>query len=94
MTTSVIDQLRQQRDNELSKAQKYLLTKQQAENQLARLKNKQRYLSQKERTHRTHQLCNIGGALAHFFPKLMYSSREEIYDFVEKLSASSGGDKE
>lgn len=92
MTTSVIDQLRQQRDNELSKAQKYLKKKQQAENQLARLENKQRYISQKDRTHRTHQLCNIGGALVYFFPKLMDLSREEIYDFVEKLSASFGGD--
>jgi len=94
MTTSVIDQLRQQRDHELSKAQEYLKKKQQAENQLAGLENKQRYLSQKERAYRTHQLCNIGGALAHFFPKLIDLSREEIYDFVEKLSASSGGDTE
>ena len=94
MTTSIINQLRQQRDHELSKAQKYLQKKQQAENQLARLENKQRYLSQKDRTHRTHQLCNIGGALAHFYPKLMDLSREEIYDFVEKLSASFGGDTE
>lgn len=72
----------------------YLQKKQQAENQLARLENKQRYLSQKERSHRTHQLCNIGGALAHFFPKLMDLSREEIYDFVEKLYTDSGGDRE
>ncbi len=42
METSIIDQLRQQRDHELSKAQKYLQKKQQAENQLARLENKQR----------------------------------------------------
>lgn len=94
METSIIDQLRQQRDHELSKAQKYLQKKQQFESQLARLENKQRYLSQKERSNRTHQLCNIGGALAHFFPKLMDLSREEIYDFVEKLYTDSGGDRE
>lgn len=91
METSIINQLRQQRDHELSEIEKCLKKKQQAKNQLARLKNKQRYLSQKERSRRTHQLCNIGGALAHFFPKLMELSRDEIYDFVEKLSA--GGDK-
>ncbi len=94
METSIIDRLRQQRDHELSKAQKYLQKKQQVENKLARLENKQRYLLQKKRSRRTHQLCNIGGALAHFFPKLMDLSREEIYDFVEKLYTDSGGDRE
>lgn len=88
---SIIDQLRKERDHELSEIEKCLKKKQQAENQLTRLKNKQHYLSQKERSRRTHQLCNIGGALAHFFPNLMELSREEIYDFVEKLSAV--GDK-
>ncbi len=94
METSIIDRLRQQRDHELSKAQKYLQKKQQVENKLARLENKQRYLLQKKRSRRTHQLCNIGGALAHFFPKLMDLSREEIYDFVENLYTDSGGDRE
>ena len=86
MKTSIIDQLRQQRDHELSKAQKYLQKKQQAENQLARLENKQRYLSQKERSHRTHQLCNIGGAVLHFWPEAEQLTKAEFYELLERLA--------
>lgn len=81
-----IEKLEQEREDNITKIQKYELKKEQLEHQLARAENKERFLSKKERDRRTHQLCNIGGAVEHFFPEAKNMTREQFYNFMEHLS--------
>ena len=34
---------------------------------------------------RTHQLCNIGGAVVSFYPELAYLLQEELYNLFDKV---------
>ena len=53
---------------------------------LERLENRKRHLEQGERKKRTHQLCNIGGAVEGVFPVATVMSKLELYEWMEMLS--------
>ena len=52
---------------------------------LNRTESRKKTKSKAERALRTHQLCNIGGAVVSFYPELAYLSPEELYNLFNKI---------
>ncbi|MBR4450518.1 MAG: DUF3847 domain-containing protein, partial [Clostridia bacterium] len=52
---------------------------------LNRAESRKKTKSKAERALRTHQLCNIGGAVVSFYPELAYLSQEELYNLFDKV---------
>ena len=52
---------------------------------LNRTESRKKTKSKAERALRTHQLCNIGGAVVSFYPELVYLSQEELYNLFDKV---------
>ncbi len=80
MTKKTLDELRFERDEAQKK-------KMQAQHQLNRLENRKAYLEKGERAKRTHELCNIGGAVEHFMPMTIGMDNVAAYEFMERLAA-------
>ena len=52
---------------------------------LNRAESRKKTKSKAERALRTHQLCNIGGAVVSFYPELAYLSPEDLYNLFNKI---------
>ena len=70
----------------LVKREQYENQRQQISHQLQRLEQREKYLRQGAAKERTHKLCNIGGAVLHFWPEAQQLTKEEIYELLEHLA--------
>ena len=61
--------------------------RQQISHQLQRLEQREKYLRQGAAKERTHKLCNIGGAVLHFWPEAQQLTKAEFYELLEHLAA-------
>ena len=52
-----------------------------------RLEQREKYLRQGAAKERTHKLCNIGGAVLHFWPEAQQLTKAEFYELLERLAA-------
>ena len=71
----------------LEKRQQYEIQQQQLTHQLQRLERREAFLRQGAAKARTHQLCNIGGAVLHFWPEAQQLTKAEFYELLERLAA-------
>ena len=71
----------------LEKRQQYEIQRQQLTHQLQRLERREAFLRQGAAKARTHQLCNIGGAVLHFWPEAQQFTKAEFYELLEHLAA-------
>ena len=71
----------------LEKRQQYEAQQQQLTHQLQRLEQREAFLRQGAAKARTHQLCNIGGAVLHFWPEAQQLTKAEFYELLERLAA-------
>ena len=60
--------------------------RQQISHQLQRVEQREKYLRQGAAKERTHKLCNIGGAVLHFWPEAQQLTKAEFYELLERLS--------
>ena len=70
----------------LAKREQYETQRQQISHQLQRLEQREKYLRQGAAKARTHQLCNIGGAVLHFWPEARQLTKVEFYQLLERLA--------
>ena len=70
----------------LTKREQYENQRQQISHQLQRLEQREKYLRQGAAKERTHKLCNIGGAVLHFWPEVQQLTKAEFYELLEQLS--------
>ena len=70
----------------LAKREQYVTERQQISRQLQRLEQREKYLRQGAAKERTHKLCNIGGAVLHFWPEAQQLTKAEFYELLEQLS--------
>ena len=70
----------------LAKREHYVTERQQISRQLQRLEQREKYLRQGAAKERTHKLCNIGGAVLHFWPEAQQLTKAEFYELLEQLS--------
>ena len=70
----------------LAKREQYEAQRQQISHQLQRLEQREKYLRQGAAKERTHKLCNIGGAVLHFWPEAQQLTKAEFYELLEQLS--------
>ncbi len=85
-----IEKLTKEREVNTEKLAGYERKKEQLEHQIEREENRQTYINKKDRDHRTHHLCNLGGTVEHFFPVTKALTREEMYSVFEELSELPG----
>ena len=71
----------------LTKREQYEARRQQISHQLQRLEQREKYLRQGAAKERTHKLCNIGGAVLHFWPESQQLTKAEFYELLEHLAA-------
>lgn len=71
----------------LEKRQQYEAQQQQLTHRLQRLERREAFLRQGAAKARTHQLCNIGGAVLHFWPEAQQLTKVEFYQLLEHLAA-------
>ena len=71
----------------LAKREQYENQRQQIFHQLQRLEQREKYLRQGAAKERTHKLCNIGGAVLHFWPEAQQLTKAEFYELLEHLAA-------
>ena len=71
----------------LAKREQYEAQRQQISHQLQRLEQREKYLRQGAAKERTHKLCNIGGAVLHFWPEAQQLTKAEFYELLERLAA-------
>lgn len=71
----------------LEKRQQYEAQQQQLTHRLQRLERREAFLRQGAAKARTHQLCNIGGAVLHFWPEAQQLTKAEFYELLERLVA-------
>ena len=64
-----------------------LAQRQQISHQLQRVEQREKYLRQGAAKERTHKLCNIGGAVLHFWPEAQQLTKAEFYELLEHLAA-------
>ena len=75
-------------DDQLERLLSILRKEEKAEAEIHRLnraESRKKTKSKAERALRTHQLCNIGGAVVSFYPELAYLSPEELYNLFNKI---------
>ena len=70
----------------LAKREQYEAQRQQISHQLQRLEQREKYLRQGAAKERTHKLCNIGGAVLHFWPEVQQLTKAEFYELLEHLA--------
>ena len=70
----------------LAKREQYVTERQQISRQLQRLEQREKYLRQGAAKERTHKLCNIGGAVLHFWPEAQQLTKAEFYELLERLA--------
>ena len=70
----------------LEKRQQYEAQRQQISHQLQRLEQREKYIRQGAAKERTHKLCNIGGAVLHFWPEALQMTKAEFYELLERLA--------
>ena len=70
----------------LAQREQYETQRQQITHQLQRLEQREKYLRQGAAKERTHKLCNIGGAVLHFWPEAQQLTKAEFYELLERLS--------
>ena len=70
----------------LAQREQYETQRQQISHQLQRLEQREKYLRQGAAKERTHKLCNIGGAVLHFWPETQQLTKAEFYELLEQLS--------
>lgn len=73
----------------LAQREQYENKRQQISHQLQRLEQREEYLRQGAAKERTHKLCNIGGAVLHFWPEAQQLTKVEFYELLERLSTLS-----
>ena len=73
----------------LAQREQYENKRQQISRQLQRLEQREKYLRQGAAKERTHKLCNIGGAVLHFWPEAQQLTKAEFYELLERLSTLS-----
>lgn len=71
----------------LAQREQYETQHQQISHQLQRLEQREKYLRQGAAKERTHKLCNIGGAVLHFWPEAQQLTKAEFYELLERLTA-------
>ena len=71
----------------LSKREQYETQRQQISHRLQRLEQREKYLRQGAAKERTHKLCNIGGAILHFWPEAQQLTKAEFYELLGHLAA-------
>ena len=71
----------------LAQREQYETQRQQISHQLQRLEQREIYLRQGAAKERTHKLCNIGGAVLHFWPDVQQLTKAEFYELLERLAA-------
>ena len=71
----------------LAKREQYENQWQQISRQLQRLEQREKYLRQGAAKERTHKLCNIGGAVLHFWPEAQQLTKVEFYELLERVAA-------
>ena len=75
-------------DDQLDRLLSILRKEEKAEAEIHRLnrtESRKKTKSKAERALRTHQLCNIGGAVVSFYPELAYLSPEDLYNLFNKI---------
>ena len=70
----------------LAQREQYETQRQQLAHQLHRLEQREKYLRQGVAKERTHKLCNIGGAVLHFWPETQQLTKAEFYELLERLA--------
>ena len=70
----------------LAQREQYETQRQQITHQLQRLEQREKYIRQGTAKERTHKLCNIGGAVLHFWPEAQQLTKAEFYELLEQLS--------
>ena len=70
----------------LAQREQYETQRQQITHQLQRLEQREKYIRQGAAKERTHKLCNIGGAVLHFWPEAQQLTKAEFYELLERLS--------
>ena len=70
----------------LAQREQYETQRQHITHQLQRLEQQEKYLRQGAAKERTHKLCNIGGAVLHFWPAAQKLTKAEFYELLEQLS--------
>ena len=70
----------------LAQREQYEAQRQQITHQLQRLEQREKYIRQGAAKERTHKLCNIGGAVLHFWPEAQQLTKAEFYELLERLS--------
>ena len=71
----------------LAQREQYENQRQQITHQIQRLEQREKYLRQGAAKERTHKLCNIGGAVLHFWPEVQQLTKAEFYELLERLTA-------
>ena len=71
----------------LAQREQYETRRQQISHQLQRVEQREKYLPQGVAKERTHKLCNIGGAVLHFWPEAQQLTKAEVYELLERLTA-------
>ena len=71
----------------LAQRGQYENQRQQISHQLQRLEQREKYLRQGAAKERTHKLCNIGGAVLHFWPEAQQLTKAEFYELLERVAA-------
>ena len=71
----------------LAKREQYENQRQQISHQLQRLEQREKYFRQGTAKERTHKLCNIGGAVLHFWPEAQQLTKVEFYELLERVAA-------
>ena len=57
----------------------------QLERRNVRLKNREEYLTRKERSQRTHRLCTTGGIVESILPEVKHLTEAELYELMEQI---------
>ena len=70
----------------LVQREQYENKRQQISRQLQRLEQREKYHRQGTAKERTHKLCNIGGAVLHFWPEAQQLTKAEFYELLERLA--------
>ena len=73
----------------LAQREQYENQRQQISHRLQRLEQREKYLRQGAAKECTHKLCNIGGAVLHFWPEAQQLTKAEFYELLERLSTLS-----
>ena len=71
----------------LAQREQYENQRQQITHQIQRLEQREKYLRQGAAKERTHKLCNIGGAVLHFWPEAQQLTKAEFYELLERVAA-------